>query len=87
MIGGVGFVFGTVNGAIVAPGALLSLIGLHWAGFDKWLPFMAGVGALLAVRFNPNGIAASRSGTWRLAAKLGAALAPRSRAHAWTDSS
>ena len=57
VIGGVGFVMGTVNpGAIVAPGALASIIGLHWAGFDNWLPLIGGVGSLLAVRFNQNGI-------------------------------
>ena len=57
VIGGVGFVLGTVNpGALLAPGALTSLIGLYWAGFDKWLPFVAGVGTLLAVLFNQNGI-------------------------------
>ena len=57
MIGGVGFVLGTVNpGALLAPGALTSLIGLHWTGFDNWLPLVAGVGTLVAVRFNQNGI-------------------------------
>lgn len=57
VIGGVGFVFGTVNpGALLAPGALASLIGLYWAGFDNWLPFVAGAGTLVAVLFNQNGI-------------------------------
>ena len=57
VIGGVGFVLGTMNpGAIVAPGALASLIGLHWAGFDDWLPLIGGVGSLVAICFNQNGI-------------------------------
>ncbi len=57
VIGGVGFVMGSVNpGAIVAPGALASIIGLHWAGFDDWLPLLGGVGSLMAVCFNQNGI-------------------------------
>ena len=86
MIGGVGFVFGTINGAIVAPGALLSLIGLHWQGFVTWLPIIGGAGALLAVRFNPNGIASQQvRDMGKLAGKLGAKLGLRSRAHAWTE--
>ena len=57
VIGGVGFVAGTVNpGALLAPGALASLIGLYWTGFDNWLPLVAGVGTLVAVLFNQNGI-------------------------------
>ena len=57
VIGGVGFVAGTVNpGALIAPGALASLIGLYWAGFENWLPLVAGVGTLAAVLFNQNGI-------------------------------
>ena len=43
VIGGVGFVLGTLNpGALLAPGALLSLIGLHWPGFVSWLPLAGG---------------------------------------------
>ncbi len=57
VIGGVGYILGTINpGAIVAPGALASIIGLHWAGFDNWLPLVGGIGSLLAIRFNQNGI-------------------------------
>lgn len=57
VIGGVGFLFGTLNpGALLAPGALLSLIGLYWPGFLSWLPIVGGVGALFAVRFNQDGI-------------------------------
>lgn len=78
VIGGVGFVFGTIDGAIVAPGALLSLIGLHWQGFVTWLPIIGGAGALLAVRFNPNGIASQQV---RDVGKLAARLGLRSRAH------
>ncbi len=79
VIGGVGFVFGTLDGAIVAPGALLSLIGLHWPNFVTWLPIIGGAGALLAVRFNPNGIAHQQV---RDARKLVAKLAPGRRGHA-----
>ena len=57
VIGGVGFLFGTLNpGALLAPGALLSLIGLYWPGSLSWLPIVGGVGALIAVRFNQDGI-------------------------------
>ena len=71
VIGGLGYVFGTIDGAIVAPGALLSLIGLRWGGFVTWLPIIGGVGALLAVRFNPNGIAHQQERDFRrLAARL-----------------
>ena len=57
VIGGVGFLFGTLNpGALLAPGAVLSLIGLYRPGFLSWLPIVGGVGALLAVRFNQDGI-------------------------------
>lgn len=57
VIGGVGYIVGSINpGAIVAPGALASIIGLHWGGFNNWLPLIGGVGSLLAIRFNPNGI-------------------------------
>ena len=76
VIGGLGFVFGTINGAIVAPGALLSLIGLHWQGFVTWLPIIGGVGALLAVRFNANGIAHQQDRDFR---KLAGRLAQTSR--------
>jgi ABC-type branched-subunit amino acid transport system ATPase component/branched-subunit amino acid ABC-type transport system permease component len=76
VIGGLGFVFGTVTGAIVAPGALLSLIGLHWQGFTSWLPLVGGIGALMAVLFNQNGIASENvHGVHRLEARL-----PRRRA-------
>ena len=72
VIGGVGFVLGTVNpGALLAPGALTSLIGLYWAGFDNWLPLVGGVGTLLAVRFNQNGITYENVRSLR---KLGAKL-------------
>jgi sulfate-transporting ATPase len=71
VIGGIGFVFGSINGAIVAPGALLSLIGLHWPGFTSWLPLVGGIGALLAVLFNQNGIASENvHAVHRLDAKL-----------------
>jgi ABC-type branched-subunit amino acid transport system ATPase component/ABC-type branched-subunit amino acid transport system permease subunit len=60
VIGGVGFAFGTLNpGALLAPGALLSLITLRWPGFIGWLPIVGGVGALVAVRFNQDGITSS----------------------------
>ena len=76
VIGGVGFVLGTVNpGALIAPGALTSLIGLHWSGFDNWLPLIGGVGLMLAVRFNQDGIT---SNNVRNLNKLGARL---ERAH------
>ena len=46
VMGGVGYMFGTVNpGALLAPGALTSLIGLEWPGFLSWLPIVGGVGA------------------------------------------
>ncbi len=77
VISGVGFVLGTINpGALLAPGALLSLIGLHWAGFVSWLPLVGGVGTLLAVRFNQDGITSNNVRNLR---KLGAKLAPRLR--------
>ncbi|MFZ0043677.1 MAG: branched-chain amino acid ABC transporter permease/ATP-binding protein [Solirubrobacteraceae bacterium] len=82
VIGGIGFVFGTFNGAIVAPGALLSLIGLHWEGFTTWLPIIGAVGALAAVRFNANGIAHQQV---RDVARLRARFAPRRRGHAPGD--
>jgi ABC-type branched-subunit amino acid transport system ATPase component/ABC-type branched-subunit amino acid transport system permease subunit len=57
VIGGVGYLFGTLNpGALLAPGAVLSLIGLYQPGFLSWLPIVGGVGALFAVRFNQDGI-------------------------------
>ena len=57
VMSGVGYVFGTLNpGALLAPGALLSLLTLQWPGFLEWLPIVGGVGALLAVRFNQDGI-------------------------------
>ena len=73
VIGGVGFVLGTLNpGALLAPGALLSLIGLHWPGFVSWLPLLGGVGALLAVRFNQDGVTSSNvRSLHKLGAKLG----------------
>ena len=56
VIGGVGFIFGTVNpGAVIAPGALTSLIGLKWAGFHTGFRSSA-ASALLAVLFNQDGI-------------------------------
>jgi len=72
VIGGVGFVLGTVNpGALIAPGALTSLIGLHWGGFDNWLPLIAGVGLMLAVRFNQDGITSNNARNLRkLSARL-----------------
>ena len=79
VIGGLGFVFGTIDGAIVAPGALLSLVGLHWASFNTWLPIIGGVGALAAVRFNANGIAHQQV---RDMGRILARLAPRRRGHA-----
>jgi ABC-type branched-subunit amino acid transport system ATPase component/branched-subunit amino acid ABC-type transport system permease component len=81
VIGGVGFVFGTINGAVVAPGALLSLIGLHWPGFVSWLPLVGGTGALLAVLFNQNGItSANVRDVHRLDAKLARLRRRRPRA-------
>ena len=59
VIGGVGFVPGALIGALLAPGALLSLVGLRWDGIVEWLPMAGGVGALLAVRFNQHDIAHS----------------------------
>jgi sulfate-transporting ATPase len=57
VISGVGFVLGAINpGALLAPGALLSLIGLHWPGFVGWLPLIGEFGTLFAVRFNQDGI-------------------------------
>ena len=73
VIGGVGFVLGTINpGALIAPGALPSVIGLHWPGFVTWLPLVGGVLALLAVRFNQDGIT---SNSVRSVHKLDARLA------------
>ncbi|MFE3000988.1 ATP-binding cassette domain-containing protein [Nocardia sp. NPDC059246] len=75
VIGAVGFVLGAVIGAILAPGALLSLIGLHWHGFGDWLALIGGVGVLLAVRFNQNGITYGITrGLSRYTAKFGRRL-------------
>jgi sulfate-transporting ATPase len=80
VIGGVGFVLGTVNpGALIAPGALTSLIGLEWSGFDNWLPLIGGVGLMLAVRFNQDGITSNNvRDLHKLGARLGR-LRPRAQ--------
>ena len=57
VIGGVGFVVGAILAAIGAPAALASLLALNWQGFVDWLPLIASVGSLLAIIFNPHGIA------------------------------
>ncbi|MFE3188472.1 ATP-binding cassette domain-containing protein [Nocardia sp. NPDC059240] len=56
VIGGVGFIMGALLGALLAPGAVLSLLGSYWHGFGEWLALIGGVGALLAVRFNQDGV-------------------------------
>ncbi|HZO37320.1 MAG TPA: ATP-binding cassette domain-containing protein, partial [Solirubrobacteraceae bacterium] len=57
VLGGIGYVLSTINpGAIIAPGAAGSLIGLHWEGFNSWLPLIGGIAMLLAIRFNQDGI-------------------------------
>ena len=79
MIGGVGFVLGTMNpGALVAPGALASLIGLHWAGFDNWLATDRAASAPWSRSvFNQNGITYENVRSFR---KLEPKLAARAAA-------
>ncbi|GGF31820.1 branched-chain amino acid ABC transporter permease/ATP-binding protein [Subtercola lobariae] len=74
VVGGVGFVFGSIFGAIIAPQSLTSLVSN--VTVQLFLPVVGGIGVLATLISYPNGIVASLIAPFRrLRDRLG--LAPR----------
>ena len=60
-IGGIGFLFGPVNGSSLAPGSLgANLSNSIFGGIGKWVPLIGGVLLILLVIQNQNGITAEQ---------------------------
>lgn len=56
-IGGLGHIAGTLYGSGFQPGGLGSLVLDHFGSLDAWLPLIGGIGLILILLQNPNGIA------------------------------
>jgi sulfate-transporting ATPase len=60
-IGGIGYLFGPMNGSTLAPGSLgANLSNSIFGGIGKWVPLIGGVILILLVLQNQNGIAAEQ---------------------------
>jgi sulfate-transporting ATPase len=60
-IGGIGFLFGPVNGSTLAPGSLgANISNSIFEGIGRWVPLIGGVLLILLVLQNQNGIAAEQ---------------------------
>jgi sulfate-transporting ATPase len=60
-IGGIGYLFGPVNGSTLAPGSLGAEISNSiFGGIGRWVPLIGGVILILLVLQNQNGIAAEQ---------------------------
>ena len=56
VIGGVGYLAGTVQGATLAPGALGSVLAPVLSSIESWLPLISGAVVILILIANPDGI-------------------------------
>jgi ABC-type branched-subunit amino acid transport system ATPase component/ABC-type branched-subunit amino acid transport system permease subunit len=63
VLGGVGFVFGAAVGGTFSPQSITSLIESQ--SLESYIPLVGGIGMLLTLIFNPDGIAAAGSITLR----------------------
>jgi sulfate-transporting ATPase len=55
VIGGIGFIGGTVFGGQFNPNSVGSIIALHIQSFDRYLPLVSAVALLITLLFNPHG--------------------------------
>lgn len=55
VIGGLGFVFGAVFGALFAPESFGALITLHWQSLGAYIAILSAVGVLITLVTNPHG--------------------------------
>jgi ABC-type branched-subunit amino acid transport system ATPase component/ABC-type branched-subunit amino acid transport system permease subunit len=60
VIGGVGYAPGAIVGALADPSSVGSVLALHWQSFAAWIPIIAGVGLLVTLIANPDGIVAAQ---------------------------
>jgi hypothetical protein len=56
VIGGVGFIVGTLLGAPLSSGSFGSIIALHFQSIDEWLPLVGGVALLIILLSDPDGL-------------------------------
>jgi sulfate-transporting ATPase len=66
-LGGIGFILGPIQGAVLVPGAVGSQLGdTVIAGFDRYLGLIGGVGLLVIILMNHDGVAAQieRQAKW-----------------------
>jgi sulfate-transporting ATPase len=58
VIGGIGYIAGALFGALLDPSSVGSLIALYWQNASQWLPVLGGVGLLLILILDPDGLVA-----------------------------